>query len=224
MSSSTALGSEMGNGDKVVNFIFNHTNSFTGTVSTPTSTPTLALQYSNIRRLLSSVTVSTAVASVNFTSLITNQFRHYILEFDSVFPITNNNYAQYRLSQNNGSTWIADYVMEVWGHEGATDSLAQTGAFFTRSNMNSDAWGLPNSATNPRTPLNGFIYMVNPNSTVGFKACRGEVVHGLSAATDYTMNETFSSFARVAGAVNAIQFLFNSGNIASGNFRFYGIN
>lgn len=221
MGNSTALGSEMGNGDKVVNFLFNPTNNFTGTVSTPTSTPTLALQSTSIgRRLLSSVTVSTAVASVDFTSLITSQFKNYMLEFDNLAPSTNAVMARYRVSQNNGSTWITDYVVESWGHEAISDTYARTGANWNECNMNPDAWGVGNN-TNHKAA--GFIYMTDPNSTAGFKGFRGELIFDAGVST-YVMNMRFSAFTKVVGAVNAIKFYFSPGNIASGNFRFYGIN
>jgi hypothetical protein len=224
MGNSASSGSEIGVASAATNFVFTNSNGFTGTVSTATTTPTLTLSHSGGRVLLNETIISSSVASVTFTSLITSQYSTYILEFENLFPVGNLSYPCIQLSQDNGSTWLTSYIGESWGHEGGSNTAANRSlAAYTGIVMQPTPWGCPNEATKPNSPANGSVKFHNPSSTTGFKYINGEIIHDYQAGVNYSMRTLFSGAANTVGAINAIKFYFDSGvSIAKGSFRLYG--
>lgn len=165
--------------------------------------------------LLSSQTVS-AVAEVDFTSVISSTYDQYILQTFNVRPSVNGAIVGIQFSSNNGSTWITSgysYALQNWSATsnfqayGPTTSASFILIFFGISN----AFVTPGSST---TQLTGLL-----NASFG-KAVMTDIAAAQSDGNFY-MSKSSGTYS-TAVAINAFRVIPTSGNI-SGTFRLYGI-
>lgn len=153
-------------------------------------------------------------ATINFTTLSTD-YRNFKIVFDSVVPATDGAQLYIRTSSNGGSSYdsgASDY--QYVRHLAVTTSSSAFAATTT--------------------------HIVATGSGVGSstgEAANGEVILFYPAGTSYTYVRAEASYMdnlgrpdlsataglRASSAdVDAIQFLFSTGNIASGTFKLYG--
>ena len=67
----------------------------------------------------------------------------------------------------------------------------------------------------------GFLTLYNPSSTTfvkHFTAQTADIIHA-----DYTENAFIAGYCNTTSAINAVQFVMESGNIDSGTIKLYGI-
>lgn len=169
--------------------------------------------------LLASSSPSSA-ASVDLTSVITSLFDIYDIEF-YLLPATDSVSLWLRVSTNNGSSWEsgAVYSSQYLDMSGATITAASgtTGNAMEicRSNVGNNA---------PFEGVFGTIRIHSLGSGSGYPqttSCswRGELID--AAGLSRTLQ---GSGGRVGvNAINAVQLLFESGNIADGEVRIYGL-
>lgn len=172
--------------------------------------------------LISTTTVSSAVASVTFTDLSSNYFK-YIVEIEELQPATDSSFLIMRTSANNGSSYdsgASDYdwtynVRQLNGEnstQSATQSYIQLIADVT---FTGERMGTAANETG-----SGFVEILNP-SAAKFTMVRCRCIY---VDKDSQYAYCFSSgFRASAAAVDAIEFLFNSGDIAAGTFKLYGV-
>ena len=174
--------------------------------------------------LLSTKTASSS-ASITFTSADNFLgYAGYLIYFYNVVPATDGVALYLRTSTNDGSSYnsgASDYSF--------TSLLSLSGTAAQVFNQSSAAAQIP--ITNPPgSPIGnltdeggeGQILILNP--AVSGRRC---VIQ--SNMTFWTPTPVFASTANFGGrngtgAVNAVQLLMSSGNIASGTFKLYGIN
>jgi hypothetical protein len=165
---------------------------------------------------LITTTTASSSATVDFTGL-TSTYKNYVVIVTNAVPATNNAALYLRTSTNNGSsfdTGASDYYSTgtnfgntTWNYLAVPDSQGY---------MN--ASGMVNNTTQGGTSFT--LTLVNPSGATrtqwyltGFENGNFEV--GAFTRGGYRLATT--------GAVNAIRFFYNSGNIASGTFKLYGI-
>ena len=68
----------------------------------------------------------------------------------------------------------------------------------------------------------GYIHLFNPSSTTFVKHFIAE--HNSSHTSDYVDHSFNAGYINTTSAINAIKFLFNAGNIDSGEILLFGIN
>jgi len=148
----------------------------------------------------------------------------YKFEFINCHPANNNVFFEFNMSVDSGSnynvtkttTFFQAELSEAGGgaqisYDG-DDDLAQATGF----QHISDAVGNDNDAN-----TNGYLTIFNPSSTTFVKhfIAQGNGMYNSS----YSIPSYSSGYGNTTSAVNAIRFQFNSGAIASGKIKLYGI-
>ena len=148
----------------------------------------------------------------------------YKFEFINCHPANNNVFFEFNMSVDSGSNYNVTKTTSFFQAElseaggGAQisydtdDDLAQATGF----QHISDAVGNDNDAN-----TNGFLTLFNPASTTFVKnfIAQGSGMY----ASNYIIPAYSAGYGNTTSAVNAIRFQFNSGAIASGKIKLYGI-
>lgn len=167
---------------------------------------------------LGSYTASSS-ASINITSKITSEFDTYFIEIQDLIPATDNTSLWLRTSTNNGTSWDTgasdySYVITAVGSASATTfvtNAATDNAVVVSPALGNAAGRSFDSTVKLYNPLNSSLY-TNIRADNIYTATNGQIALA-----------TASGRRTSAAAVNAIQFLMSSGNIASGIVRVYGL-
>ncbi len=163
--------------------------------------------------------VASSSASLDFTSLISSEYDVYQFEFENIIPATDNVDFWARVSTNNGASFSSSNL-----YVATMISFCELGTA-----VGGQAIGSPTSAMKFRNT--GEI-----SNTANYGVCGSlKLFNPLGAAYKRAMyNFTYpvsNILNNIAGsgvyqstiAVDAIQFLFSSGNIASGTIHMYGL-
>jgi hypothetical protein len=156
-------------------------------------------------------------ASLVFTSWYSSSYDNYKVEFVSLLPATNDTELELNWSSDGGSTWDTSAIYSlgfIYQPIGATGTSGSA----TGGTWASLAANVSNAATGG---INGSFELYDPGSTSAYKTSIG-----LSTFKHSTLGQIM--FWRMflyanASAVNAFRLQMNSGNIASGTCRIYGI-
>lgn len=188
-----------------------------GTGAAPTwSTPSVSAM-----TLLNTLTASNNATLSDATSL-TSAYDLYMFEFENIVPATDSQPFYIRVSTNGGSSYLATGYVANWtilggnvSNEASTIAINIGGATATTNNIaNTAGYG-----------LSGTFYLTAPSSTTVRKYIWGSgAFYGynqVSAPGLWTYQHTGLQNSNTS--INAIQFLFASGNITSGKVRIYGI-
>lgn len=175
------------------------------------------LAYLGAPHLLASATASSS-ATIDFDlSAWTNSDYHaYMLVFDHVAPATDNVTLWMRTSTDGGANYdvgASDYQWARYQH----DSSAAAGLFGDTADSEIEIMSGAGNAANES--LSGHVMIYSPDSAAFGHASWEMLYTDLNA----TIGRSHGTGSRIAAAdVDAIRFLFSSGNIASGTFRLYG--
>lgn len=164
------------------------------------------------------------VASTNDTSSFTSTYSRYMIAFDNVTPATNTTSFQMQIATAAGAfISAASYVSMAMVN---VSSVVVTDTF-TTAMLLSGTRSTTAMQTSTVYGLNGFIYLTNPANAVFRKSIFGEVSYaGAGAAVSTTtlaqavINAVFDGNS---SPITGVNFLFNSGNIATGTIRIYGV-
>lgn len=175
-------------------------------------------------QLLQTKTAS-ASASLEFTTAINSIFSKYVFEFINILPATDAVGFRSQISVDGGSTYVSSsYLGYTTGVTLATGSAAYTlgtGTIDLSGNFNADPnWGTLNSAAKG---ISGDLTLYNPSSATTNKIIKFDIVYTLTGAFGLGTSKGFVSCNNSTTAINAIRFLFSSGNIASGQIKMYGV-
>lgn len=178
------------------------------------SAPSWVAAPSSAMTLITTTTASNS-ATVDFTGL-TSAYKNYMVIAEHVVPGTNWQSLIIRTSTNNGSSYSA----------GSTDYNSASGAL-------GSAWGI-NYADYSGIFISAGVWSTSNYGGVSFTAnipnptnASYTHIYGNGYTYDYSQGQgpiVFGGFRNsTSGGVNAIRFIFTSGNIASGTFKLYGI-
>jgi hypothetical protein len=173
--------------------------------------------------LLSTQTAS-ASANISFTTGLNSTYDEYIFSFINVRPATDNADFHFNLSTDSGSnynvtkttTWFTAYHDEAGTASSleynAGVDLAQSTAF-QRVTLD--------TGNGADESLSGTLTLFNPSSTTYVK-------HFMSNTNsydggNYSLNAFMAGYGNTTSAINAVQFKFDSGNIADGIIKLYGV-
>ena len=176
--------------------------------------------------LLASASPS-AAASVDITSAITATYDTYLLVFSNLIPVTDDVGLWLRTSTDNGSAFDSGATEYSFGADGVIAD-GPTGSIISNGDdSNSEIVFTDNAATkgvgNASTEgISGKIWFYNPLNASVFTRVYFDAVWG-SADSNYSAHVTGFGARKAAADVDAVQLLFESGNIASGEVRFYGV-
>ena len=163
-----------------------------------------------------------AAATVEFTGLSSTYFA-YVLDMQEVIPATDDAGLIFRMSVDNGSTFIssagaykyaANYVVD----DGTTGAWSDTADTLIDLTLDTATNGV---GTGTNESLEGRIILYNP-SAVALKKITWQVCYTAAAPALIHVGGG-AVLSAVTTAVDAIQVSFTTGNIESGEFRLYGI-
>jgi len=165
---------------------------------------------------IQSQTASNA-ASITFTSNINSTYRTYFVVLSNVLPATGNTTLQMRVSTDGGATYLADanYLgMQPYNAYNATTWTASAVA------GGSNQWNVVAAQGNSGVPASGFFYFFDLTNAI-----RPAYVGLMSFVPNAgTFSQAVIGGTRQANTtVNAFEFFYSSGNIATGTFTVYGV-
>ncbi len=162
---------------------------------------------------LASATASSAT-SVDFTSFINSDFDEYVLLGEYVLPTTDAVDAYFRVSTNGGSSYLAgtEYTYTAVG----VDTVGTSGSAGAQIKMNRVSIGNASGE--------GMDFEIRLTRPWG-----GQSVKGIRWFDNYrntatgTEGHMGSGLISTSSAINAVRFLFSSGNISQGSFKLFGV-
>jgi hypothetical protein len=174
------------------------------------------VQHIGGRTLLNTLTASSSATLVDTTSL-TSAFKRYEIEFDNIIPATDAVEFRIRLSVDAGASYLATgYSCSTLVSTGGVSTNAQN---TTHLAVTEDTTaGIQNTAA---FGLSGLVQVHDPSDASNVCHLTGRVSYRYA---NTIAAATFSgAYMTVGNDIDAIQFLMNSGNIASGVIRIYGV-
>ena len=172
--------------------------------------------------LISSQTISSAVAAVDITSGIDSTYDEYEIHLSGFKPVTDNVGLYLRTSTDGGSTFdsgASDYGFTALNSRTNLNTLSTSGVSAATA-IQLD--GYHNVHTDANCDgVDGVVRIFRP-SEAAYTRMYFAVVNPRTALTDESYNQGMGVRAS-ATDVDAIRLLFSSGNIASGTVRLYGV-
>jgi len=163
--------------------------------------------------LASSGAISDGTASVIFTQFDDTKYDHYNFYFQHVIPVTDNVNMIAQTSTNGGTAYSS--TNGDYHSNGATD---RTGLIVTHGAMGSDS---------NEFGVSGRFSLLSPHTTSAYTYATTETVimaaNGDINAGNGAGGHPGTSVRLAAEDVDAIKFLFSSGNIESGEITMFGI-
>lgn len=180
------------------------------------SAGSLSASSSSALTYLATLTASSS-ATLDDTTHITSTYDEYMIVFEDVLPASNNVNFGVRYSTNAGSTWIST------GYINNDDGSATDRITMNRAVVNNNAVGPSTiSSTSNYGGFSGTAFFTNPNSAKykKFQFDTTTVPNG-----DATVGRSVGAgiYNGATTAINGLRFLMDSGNIASGLIKIYGI-
>jgi hypothetical protein len=173
--------------------------------------------------LISSQTAS-ASASISFTTGLDSTYKAYKFVFVNIHPSNNDAQFRFNLSSDSGSNYNVTKTTTFFR---AQHTEAGTGGDITYD-VNADlAQGTGsqvlgfNLGNGNDESLSGSFTLFNPSSTTYVKHFMGTFT--LYDENDLTRTGYMAGYGNTTSAVNAIQFVMNTGNIDAGTIYLYGI-
>lgn len=164
--------------------------------------------------------VASTSSSLNITSKITSEFDEYVFEFLNIVPSVSGAIFNAQLSSDNGSSWLSTANYSRCGVVGSSGSSSIFG--INQAGVSSmDISGSLNSAA--RYSLSGQARLLNPLNTTNCQQLSFHLVYATTAPAFESLNGHCQYNPTTLVACNAIKFAMNTGNIASGTIRVYGI-
>ena len=169
--------------------------------------------------LLGTTNVTSSTASVTFASNIDSTYKNYLFTYTDVRPVTDGAKIQLRVNSSIGSPDTGGsqyrYAARSYRDNGdLTNDHSNAASVISTSSMN--------TGSDTSENLAGEFILHNPSGTSGRKVFHGSSV-GMQTDTAVFYNYFAGVYTETTVAVTGVQFFFNSGNIARGTFKFYGI-
>lgn len=172
--------------------------------------------------LLEEQTASASV-TIDFTSNIDSTFDYYIFRGWDIIPATNDTNLHVLVSTNGGTSFLggSTYFYSITAGDNAAN--ASLGSGVAQIVMNYPVARKWSNTTNTSGMFS--LELQNPASTSLWKNIMIKTVNAKGQAPNLgePVISHVAAQARTLSAVNAIRFVFGSGNIASGRFALYGV-
>ena len=175
--------------------------------------------------LISTTTVSTAVATIDFTSGIDSTYNEYVFKFINIDPVTNSVTFGFQANATDSTSYdetITSTAFRARHYEDGTSGAV---------NYEVDADQAQGTALQPLLlhlggggdkSASGELHLFNPSSTTYVKNFYSESNH-YGGAGEQTQNYFIAGYINTTTAIDDIQFKMSSGNINAGIIKMYGI-
>jgi hypothetical protein len=192
-------------------------NSLSAVTSLPTAIPTGALT------LIQTQTASSS-ATIDFTSNIDSTYDSYVFKFINMHPANNDIGLYFNLSTDGGSNYnVTKTSTNFYAYHYESDS--STGLTYYTSGDLAQSTGnqlLTGGTGNDNDQaISGELTIYNPSSTTFVKHFMANI--SSTEADDRENNYYIAGYGNTTSAINAVRFLFGSGNIDDGIIKMYGV-
>jgi len=182
------------------------------------SAPSWVTASSSALVFISSATASNS-ASISFTGL-SSTYAVYLVEIVSAVP-SSGSYLYMRYSINNGSSYeTSGYLYSHLGTSSLNSGVNVDSSFGSIGYISvTNNQGII-TTTASDGGQSGFVYIIDPSSSNNTQVLISETHQSSSTKVCHSHG---SGTRTSSTPINAVQFYMDSGNIASGTFRLYGI-
>ena len=164
--------------------------------------------------LIDSVTASNSATVSLGGSDWDSSYNVYMVEYNNVVADTDAQYFRIRVLKSSSADTTSNY-------DQAYKKLDSSTTFGNRSNTNQSYWETEELGTATQEQNNGVLYLFNFNNSSEYSFITLEESTFNTAQT--LTGRQGGAVHKVASASNGIQFYMASGNIASGDFKLYGL-
>jgi hypothetical protein len=172
--------------------------------------------------VLLATTDASSSASVSFDGYYSSTYKNYQIIISYAIPATNATGIRIRFRRSNADVTSSDYK-----NAGVVGVVSNTGADFGSNGLwsgtyiNTDGSNQSNSTTWGGACL--IINIYNPLNTASYKKISYTTAYISNGLETYYSNSGSAILIDATTALSGITFYYTSGNIASGNFKLYGI-
>ena len=171
-----------------------------------------------------SKTTASSDATISFTSGIDSTYKEYIFTFNNIHPETDNKYLGFQGNVAGGadynetitSTSFYAYHNEADGTTSLSYAAGNDLANGTGFQRISDEVGNGNDEC-----ASGYLHLFNPSGTTFVKHFMSRM--SIYENSDWNENHFIAGYFNLTGAIDEIQFKFESGAIDTGDICLYGI-
>ena len=174
--------------------------------------------------LISEQTASSS-SNISFTSGIDSTYKEYVFKFINIHPSSNGARFNFNISADSGSNYNVSKTSTYFNAYHTEDDTSSAGLSYNTGGDLANGTGDQNlfrgvGAGNDEA-LCGELHLFDPSSTT--------FVKHFIASTTLTSSDPGASSSFVAGygnttsAIDAIKFLFHTGNIDAGTIKMYGV-
>jgi hypothetical protein len=174
--------------------------------------------------LLSTQTASSS-ATISFTTGLDSTYDEYIFKFINVRPATDGEWLVFQGSTNGGSSYgVAITSTNFVAYNNESIAVSALGYFTANDLAQSTSYqrfGFETGSLSDEC-LSGSLQLFNPSSTTYVKhfIARVNSYH----PDNYSADGNTAGYFNTTSAINALQLKMESGNIADGVFKLYGVN
>jgi len=166
--------------------------------------------------LLDSVTASSSATVTLGTTDWDSSYNVYMVTLESVAPATDAAYLRMRFTKTTDNS-----VDDSSNYDRATKELRADTTYGDSATQNQNGFNFIENGTGTSETHNNIFYLFNFNDSSEYSFATFEEV---SAMYDGTLRgRTGGGVLTVAQATNGVNFFYSSGNIASGEFKLYGL-
>jgi hypothetical protein len=174
--------------------------------------------------LLATTNQTSSVASVSFDGF-SDTYNTYQVFYSNLIPTASSASLRLRYRRSNADVTSGNYISFSGGGEIPPSLSSNNGQSYGTYNDTAIrlTHGNDVGSTTSYGGITGFITLNNARATTNYKMGNGQNEYNRQDnAVWCTSNSGFVDYSGT-GALSGVTFLFSSGNIASGNFKLYGI-
>ena len=162
---------------------------------------------------------ASASATVDFTSKIDTAYEDYLITFSNVVPSVDASF-WFRVSQAAAfRSGVSDYA---WANVGIEASTGVTRDDNDGADSEVTLSGAHNVGAAANEGISGYLWMFSPANTTRWKRFLFATIYE-GAGADMEFKTGGGRFDLNTAALDGARFLFSTGNIASGEFKLYGV-
>jgi hypothetical protein len=173
--------------------------------------------------VLLATTDASSSASVSFDGYFSSTYKNYQIIISNIIPSTSNVFLECRFRRSNADITASSYTHTTAGgtkRSDATETFA--GGTWNGSFGRISAYEYISTSASDGG-MNGNINIFNPLNTSAYKHITTQVGYWNPSRVSFNVSHSSISLIDSTSALSGISFYMTSGNIASGNFKLYGI-
>ena len=155
-----------------------------------------------------------------------NTYRTYIFKFINIDPATNNARLTFNLSIDGGSNYNVTKTTSFFDAYHGEDGSGGVLRYVTAGDLaqSTSDQRITDQIGNTDGAAAAMMYLFSPSSTTFVKHFIARAVQGNgNASPPFCVTEHAAGYANTTSAINAISFQMDSGNIANGTIKMYGV-